>query len=133
MRNNAATEKGVLEIALGAIQELIHEHDVARFVFRLERTNGAGADDPRDAELFHRPDVGAMIQFAGQNAMAASVAWKENHVAPGKLAGEQFVRRRAERSFDLDPFLIREALNVIEAAAADDANAMLRHAGFYSG
>ena len=46
-----------------------------------------------------------MVQFAGQNPVAAPVARQKNHVAPGEPAGEQIVRGRAERGFDLHPFL----------------------------
>ena len=91
---------------LGAVEKLVDEHDVARLVFLLQRADGADADDPGDAELLHRPDVGAMIQFAGQNPVAAAVPRQEDHVAPGQLAGEQIVRGRAEGRFDLHPFLV---------------------------
>ena len=77
-----------------------------------------------DAEFFHRPDVGAMVQFAGQNPVAAPVARQENHVAPGEFAGEQIIGRRAERRFDLHPFLVREAFDVVKSGAADDADVM---------
>ena len=86
----------------------------------------------RDAQLFHRPNIGAMIQFAGQNAMAASVSRQENHFAPGEFAGEKIIRRRAKRRFDFDPFLIGETFNVIKSAAADNANSIVRHAPVYS-
>ena len=120
--DDAASEKRVFKIALGAVEKLVGQNDVARPVFFLQRADGADADDPRDAELFHRPDVGAMVQFAGQNAVAAPVARQKNHFAPGELAGEKFIRRRAERRFDLHPFLVGEAFDVIQAAAADDAD-----------
>ena len=34
--------------------------------------------------FFMRPDVGAVVQFAGQDAMAAAVARQEDHVASGQ-------------------------------------------------
>jgi hypothetical protein len=104
VRHDAASEKGVGERLFGAVHKLVNEHDVARLAFFLQRADGADADDPGDAELFHRPDVGAMVQFAGQNPVAAPVAGKKNHVASGELAGEQIVRRRAERGFDFTHF-----------------------------
>src|SRR5262245_17956821 len=54
--------------------------------------------------------------------MAARVARQEDDVAPGQLAGEQFVGRRTERCSDLHPFLPGEPFDVIEAAASDDAD-----------
>ena len=61
MTDDAASEERVFEVALGAVEELVYEHDIARAVFFLERTDGADADDPGDAELLHGPEVGAMV------------------------------------------------------------------------
>src|SRR5476649_1317377 len=59
--------------------------------------------------------------------MAASVAREKNHVASGESAGEQFVGRRTEGRFDLHPFLAGEAFDVIQSAAADDADFVFCH------
>ena len=83
--------------------------------------------------FFMRPDVGAVVQLAGQNAVAAPVPRQEHHLAPGQLAGEEIVRGRAEGRFDLHPLLVGEAFDVIKPAAADDADTILRHARGYSG
>ena len=130
VRHDAASKKGVGERLFGAVHKLVNEHDVARLDFFLQRADGADTDDPGDTELFHRPDVGAMVEFAGHDPMAAPVTGKKNHVAPGELAGQQIVRRRAERGFDLHPFLVGEAFDVVKAGAADDADAMIGHARF---
>jgi hypothetical protein len=50
--------------------------------------------------------------------------WEEHHVAPSQFASEEIVRRRTEGSLYLYPFLIRETLDVIKAAAADNSNSM---------
>ena len=70
-----------------------------------------------------------MIEFGGVNAVATAVARQEYDVASGELAGEKLVRGGAEGGFDRDPFLAREPFDVVEAAAADDADAILRHGG----
>jgi hypothetical protein len=69
-----------------------------------------------------------VVEFARQDAVATSVSRQKNHVTPGQFAGEQIVRRRPEGRFDLDPFLMGEALEIVKAGAADDADAMFRHA-----
>ena len=132
MSHNAASEKGVFEITLCAVDELVDEHEIAGFVFCLERADRAGADDPCDPELFHGPDIGAMIQFARHDAMSASVPGQEHDLAPREFAGEKIVRGRAERGFDLDPFLVGETFNVVKSAAANNANSMTRHGAFYT-
>ncbi len=63
-----------------------------------------------------------MVQFARQDAVAASVARQKNHLALGELAGEKRIGWIAERRFDLHPFLAGESFDVIQAAAADDAD-----------
>jgi hypothetical protein len=77
-----------------------------------------------DAEFFHRPDVGAMVEFAGQNPVAAPVPRQKNHFASGEFAGEQIVGWRAEWRFDLHPFLVCETFDAVKPGAADDADAM---------
>src|SRR5664279_2987936 len=121
MGYDAAPEEGVVRRLLGAVEELINDDDVTRLVFFLQRADGADADDPLNAKLFHGPDVGPMVQFARQNPMTASMAREKNHVTPGKFAGEQIVGGIAERRFDLHPFLVGEAFKVVKSGAADDA------------
>lgn len=72
-----------------------------------------------------------MIQLRWQNAMPARMARKKNHFASGELAGEKIVGRRAERGFNFHPFLPGETFNVIQSAAANDSNSVIRHARVY--
>jgi hypothetical protein len=65
--------------------------------------------------------------------VAARVPGQEHDLAAGQLAGEETVRGRAEGRLDIDPLLTGEAIDMIEAAAADDADTGLRHGGTYSG
>jgi len=85
-----------------------------------------------DAELFERPDIGAVVEFGREETVAAAVPGEKHDFAAGEPSGEQVVGGRAEGGFDLDPFLVREALDAVQSGAADDANAMFRHGGGYS-
>src|SRR5262249_46498086 len=127
--HDAPAEEGMRGRLLGAVDKLVRQHDVAGFVFRLQRTDGAGADDPGDAEFLQGPNVGAVIEFAGHNAMAAAVAGQEDNVAASELASKKIVRRPAKGSFDLHPFLVGESFEVIKAAAANNADAVDGHGG----
>ena len=71
--NDAAAKEGMLEIALGAVEELVGQNDIAGAIFFLEGANGADADDPGDAEFFHGPKIGAVIQFSREDAVAAAM------------------------------------------------------------
>ena len=60
--------------------------------------------------------------------MAAPVAGKKNQVTTVEFAGQQIVRGFAKWGFDLHPFLVGKAFDVVKAGATDDADAMTRHA-----
>ena len=122
VRHDAAPEERVLKAALGPIEKLIRQDDVARPVFVLERPNGADADDPGHAELLHGPEVRAVVQFARQDAMAAPVPGKKNDFASTKPAGQKLIGWRTKGCFHSHPFLVSESIDVIQPAAADDAD-----------
>ena len=65
-----------------------------------------------------------MIQLARQQLVTAAMARQEHHLTTRNFAGEKVVGRRAERRFDLHPFLVGKAFDVIEPRAADDADPM---------
>jgi hypothetical protein len=132
VRDNAAPEKCVIGRLLGAVEKLVNQNDVARFVFFLQRTDRADADDRLHTKFFHRPNVRAMVQFTWQNSVAASMSREKYNFASAEFASKKIIRRRAERSFDFRPFLIRETFDVVKSRAADDSNPVFFHAGIYS-
>lgn len=127
MGDDAAAEESVFESFFGAIDKLIGKDNFAGLKFGLQGADSADADDPARAEFFHAEDVGAMVEFAWQDAMAASMARKKNNVAAGEFAGEKFVGRSAEGGVDLHPFLVGKTFDVVKAAAANNADARIRH------
>ena len=62
--------------------------------------------------------------------MAATVPGEEHDFAAGESSGEQMIGRIAKRCLDADPFLIGKTLDMIQPAAANDPNPMIRHARF---
>src|ERR1041385_4475403 len=127
VRHDAAPKESVIQALLGAIDKLIDEHNVARTIPGLQRTDGAHTDDPVDAELFHGPDIGAMIELGWKQPMSSGVAWQEDDIASIQLPGQELVGRSTERRLNVDPFLAGEAFDLIQAASADDAYAMFLH------
>ena len=65
-----------------------------------------------------------MVELTWQNAMPAAMAWKKHHFPAGKCAGEQLIGSFPERRFYSAPFLVFKAFNIVQAAAADDADAV---------
>lgn len=122
MGDHAAAEEGVLERFFGLIHELVHQHDIARLILLLQGTDRADADDPAHAEAFESPDIGAVIQLAGQDSMATRMARQKSHGAAFECACENFIGGVAEWSFDFDPFLVGKTLDVVQSASADNAD-----------
>jgi len=128
VRDDAAAKKRVLEVALGAVKELVGQDDVARAILGLERADGANADDPMNIKGLHRPQVGAVVQLAGEDTVTARMTGEEDDFAPSEPAREKFVRRVAKRGFNLHPLLMGKSLDVVQATAADDPDAIGCHA-----
>ncbi len=128
--DDAAAEEGVGGGLLGAVDELVDEDDVAGAVLALERSDGADAEDPGHAEFFEGPEVGAVGHLGGQQSVSPAVARQEDDVPSGEAAGEQAVGGIAERGAHGDPAGVGEAVDLVEAGAADDPDSMglLRHA-----
>src|SRR6516162_3588494 len=117
MRHDAVAEKSIDALAR-SIKKLIRNHKVERLVFFLERTDRGNRQDALHAQLFEAVNVGAEVQFGGQEAMSASVARKERDFPPFECAENIGVRRIAERSFVLDFADTGLALQVIKPAAS---------------
>ena len=99
MRDNAVSEKCVHAMT-GAIEELIRDHKIQRLVLFLQRSHRGDGHDALDAQLLEAVNVGAEIQFAGKDAMAAPVTRQESDLAALERAADVGVRRRAERSLE---------------------------------
>ncbi len=106
----------------GAIDELVGNDEVGGLVLFLERADGGDGKDALDAEFLEGVDVGAEVEFRGQNAMAAAVAREEGDFAAFQFAENEGVGWIAERRFHAHFVLIGEAGHGIEPAAADDAD-----------
>ncbi len=73
------------------------------------------------AEQLHSVNIRAIVQLARQNPMALAVAREEDHLEIADASGDERIRRRAERSAQLNLLHIVEAGHLIEAAAPDYA------------
>jgi hypothetical protein len=68
-------------------------------------------------------DVGAVVEPAGADAVAAAVAGQKGHALPLERADDVGVRRRAEGRVHAHLLDVGEMLDAVDAAAADDADA----------
>ena len=81
---------------LGAVEELVRDHDVLRRVLLLQAADRAGREDALDAELLEAVDVGAEVQLGRHHAVAGAVTRQERHA----LAAQ---RRRARSGAEGSP------------------------------
>jgi hypothetical protein len=76
------------------------------------------------AQLFHRPDVGAVIEFTGENAVASGMARQKDYSSAFEFPGQKLIRSFSEGGFNCHPFLFGEPFDGVKSAAADDPNEM---------
>ena len=112
-------DRAVVERVLAAgraIDDLIGDDHRSRLDVRLQRAARGRPDDARDAELFERPGVGAVVDRLRRIAVIFSVARQKRDLAARDLAQRDFVRGRAVRR--LDPNLLRVVEQAIKARSA---------------
>ena len=112
----------------GAVDELVRNHKVRRLMLLFERADGRDGEDPLHAQHLHREDVGAKVQFAGQDTMTASVARQKSNLATFKFA-DKYVGGIAKGRRSPHLLRIGKSGHGVQAAAADDANFCLLQTG----
>ena len=100
-------------------------------VLLLEAADGGYADDPADAEGAEGVHVRAVVELVRHDAMAAAVAGQEVNLPAGELAGDDAIAGRAEGGGDGDLGGIGEAVDLVKAAAADDADGRREGGGWW--
>src|SRR5271169_1190085 len=88
--DSVAKESGDAEAR--AIEELVGDEEIERRQVVAERADCADRDDSLDAQELHCENIGAKIDFAGREAMSASVAREEHHAAAFQRSGDECVR-----------------------------------------
>ena len=126
MPDDSISEKRVGALA-GAIDELVREDDVRRLVLLLHRAYRAGGDNRVHAENFEAEDVRPVIQLTRQQAVSASMAREKSDPDSVDLAYDVRIGRFAERRFHPPFFHALQALHLVEAGAADDADRRVGH------
>src|SRR5207245_8097665 len=105
----------------GPVDELVGEDDIQGTKLLLHAADGAHRDEPVHAEGPEAVDVRAEIDLGREQPVTAAMTRQEGDVAPAYRPEEEGVGRVAEGC--LDPLLphVLEAGELVETAAADDA------------
>src|SRR3546814_2163563 len=80
------------------------------------------AHDLGDAGALQGVDVGTGVQRRGRQLVAAAGARQEHQPLAVQLAAQQRIGGRAEGRLDAVPLGVAEALDLVDAAAADNAD-----------
>jgi hypothetical protein len=120
MRDNAVSEESVDPMAC-AIEELVGNYEIQGLVLFFQRSDCGHGDNPLDPQLFEAVNVGAEIEFAGQDAVAASVPCEEGHFAAFESTANVDVRGSAKWRLQAHFLGFAQARHRIEAATANDA------------
>ena len=122
MRHAALAEEAFLARE-AAVDELVHDDEMpGRQVF-LQAADSGERNHVRAAGPLQRVDIGAIIQVAGREPVAAAVARQEHAAHAVEHAMQEFIGRRRPRATGCRaPLALFQALDVIEAGAADYAD-----------
>ena len=110
----------------GAVDELVGNHEVCWLVLFFQRADGGDGEDALDAELFEGVDIGAEVQFRGQNAMSATVAGEERDLASFQFAEHERVGGLAKGRFNAFFVHVGKSGHGVKPAAANDSDLCLR-------
>jgi hypothetical protein len=120
MSHDAALEKRKRSHPLGAVDDLIWYHKVARLDLLLQGADGAEGDDAAHAERAEGGDVGAVRHFVRRERVVRAVAGEEGD--GDRIVGEDGDGRggSAPGGGGREGGDRGEAFEVLEAGAADD-------------
>ena len=127
MGDEAAVEKALLA-RKGAVDELVDENESSGSERLAQRADGADRDRFAAAGAFEGVDIGAVVYPRGRQAVAGAVTPQEYERLAVENAVQQPIRRRAPRGVHRFPTPILKAGEVVDPAAANDADGAFRHA-----
>ena len=88
----------------------------------LERPDSRDGEYPLDSELLECVDVGAKVEFRGQQPVPAAVPRQESDLAPLKFAQDKSIAWLAERGLHVHFAHRGESGHGIQATAPDYSN-----------
>ena len=99
----------------GPVHELVADDEVTAEHVRLEAPGGGRRDDPRHAQLFHGPQVGAVVDGGRRQGVPGAMPRQERDLLAVDLPDRDPIARPAVRGLDL------EVLDVLQQAVEPGA------------
>src|SRR5450756_1719372 len=119
VHNDAVAEEGARP-HLGTVVELVGHDHVERLELFAQAADGAGGQHVVHPQRLHAPDVGAVVDLAGKDAVPARVSGKKSDRHAVDIAEEVGVAGRPEGRVDGDFASVLEQL--VEAGSTDDTD-----------
>ena len=98
--DDTVAEESVFGGLVGAIEELVWQDDMAGFVLWLEGADGGDGKKPADIERAEGVNIGAVIEFVGEDTMTSGVASEEVDLAVVEASAEDGIGGWAKGCFD---------------------------------
>ena len=105
-----------------AVDELVDDDEMTGRQILAQAADRRQRDHFGAAEPLQRVDIGAVVQMAGRERMAAAVTRQEHAAHAGEAAFQQRVGRVAPGRRHAAPHFLLQPVHVIQAGAADDAD-----------
>ena len=112
---------------MGAIDELVDQHESAGRQFLLEGAAGRQRDQVGDPGTFQHVDIGAVVDIGRRQPVTLVVARQKHDRQSGDVAVPHRRRRFAPRAGDRLLAHVLQPRQVINAGTADNAKNRLRH------
>jgi hypothetical protein len=93
-----------------AVNDLVRHDDGARPVLRLQGAHGAGGQDLSNSDRAQSPEVGAVVDAVGREAVALPVPGQEGDPPTLEIPDDDIVAGVTERGGDGEPFGVGEEL-----------------------
>src|SRR5437016_7926637 len=106
----------------GAINELIGNHEVGRFVLFLQRAYSGDGENAFDPKLLQAQDIRSKVQLTGKNPMPPAMPRQKCHLATFQSPENVSIRRAAKRRLQIDLMNVGKAGHGIQATAPNNAN-----------
>ena len=126
MGDAALAEERTLAL-VGAVDELIDQHEGAGRQLLPERTAGRERNQVGDPCPFQHVDIGAVVDVGGRQHMSLAVPRQEHDRQAGDDAARQGCGRLAPGAFDRLVADIFQPRQVVDAGSADNAKHGMRH------
>ena len=118
MGHASCSEKGFFP-RKGAVDELIHDHEIPRRHMLSERSAGRNRDHVGCPQTLERVDIGTVGHRSRRMFVPPAVARQKGHFHTVERAGQNLVRGISPGGFHRNPFGPFQTVDIINARSAD--------------